>query len=143
MKFKKNTFLQIDKLWKLFTYNSIRTICTPFCHVQYQKWSLSFHNDTVYFEKRVTNVFKSLLLRVSHSLRLLIRRLLIRWLSGKEPTCQYRRHEFEPESGRSSWEGNGNPFQYSCLEDSLDRVAWQATVHGVANSQTQVSNWAC
>ena len=36
-----------------------------------------------------------------------------------------------PESGRSLGEGNGNPFQYSCLEKSMDRGAWQATVHGV------------
>ena len=38
--------------------------------------------------------------------------------------------------GRSPGEGNGNPLQYSCLENSMDRGAWQATVHGVANSRT-------
>ena len=37
-----------------------------------------------------------------------------------------------PGSGRSSGEGNGNPLQYSCLENPMDRGAWQATVHGVA-----------
>ena len=37
-----------------------------------------------------------------------------------------------PGSGRSPREGNGNPFQYSCLENPRDRGAWQATVHGVA-----------
>ena len=36
-------------------------------------------------------------------------------------------------------EGNGNPFQYSCLENLVDREAWQATVHGVAKSQTRLS----
>ena len=41
-----------------------------------------------------------------------------------------------PGSGRSPEEGNGNPLQYSCLENSMDRGAWQATVHGVAKSQT-------
>ena len=35
-----------------------------------------------------------------------------------------------PESGRSPGEGNGNPLQYSCLENPMDRGAWQATVHG-------------
>ena len=38
----------------------------------------------------------------------------------------------------SSGEGNGTPLQYSCLENPIDGGAWQATVHGVAKSQTQV-----
>ena len=37
-------------------------------------------------------------------------------------------------------EGNGNPLQYSCLENSMDRGAWQATVHGVAKSRTRLSD---
>ena len=37
-----------------------------------------------------------------------------------------------PGLGRSSGEGNGNPLQYSCLRNPMDRGAWQATVHGVA-----------
>ena len=41
-----------------------------------------------------------------------------------------------PGSGRSPGEGNGNPLQYSCLENSMDGGAWWATVHGVAKSQT-------
>ena len=41
-----------------------------------------------------------------------------------------------PGLGRSPGEGNGNPLQYSCLENPMDRGAWQATVHGVAKSQT-------
>ena len=45
-----------------------------------------------------------------------------------------------PGSGRSYGEGNGNPLQYSCLENSMDRRAWRATVHGVAKSQTPLSN---
>ena len=46
-----------------------------------------------------------------------------------------------PGSGRSPGEGNGNPLQYYCLENRMDRGAWQATVHGVAKSQTQLSNF--
>ena len=38
-------------------------------------------------------------------------------------------------------EGNGNLLQYSCLENSMDRGAWQATVHGVAKSRAQLSNY--
>ena len=45
-----------------------------------------------------------------------------------------------PELGRSPGEGNGNPLLYSCLENSMDRGDWQATVHGVAKSKTQLSN---
>ena len=40
-----------------------------------------------------------------------------------------------PGLGRSLGEGNGYPLQYSCLENSVDRGAWRATVHGVAKSQ--------
>ena len=45
-----------------------------------------------------------------------------------------------PELGRYPGVGNGNPLQYSCLKNSMDRGAWQATVHGVANNWTQLSN---
>ena len=41
-----------------------------------------------------------------------------------------------PGSGRSPGEGNGNPFQYSCLENPMDRGTWWATVHGVTESDT-------
>ena len=47
-----------------------------------------------------------------------------------------RRHGFDPGWGRCPGGGNGNPFQYSCLENPMDREGWQATVHGVAKSQT-------
>ena len=45
-----------------------------------------------------------------------------------------------PEWGRSPGEGNGHPLQYSCLENPMDRGAQQAIAHGVAKSQTQLSN---
>ena len=44
-----------------------------------------------------------------------------------------------PALGRSPEVGNGKPLQYSCLENSMDRAAWQATVHGVARSQIDVA----
>ena len=43
--------------------------------------------------------------------------------------------------GRSPGEGNGNPLQFSCLENAMDRGVWQAAVHGIAKSQTQLSNF--
>ena len=43
-----------------------------------------------------------------------------------------------PRSGRSPGEGNGNPLQYSCLENSTDGGAWWTTVHGVAKSRTRL-----
>jgi len=46
-----------------------------------------------------------------------------------------------PVSGRSPGEGNGKPLQYSCLENPIDGGAWYATVHGVAKSQTQLSDF--
>jgi len=45
-----------------------------------------------------------------------------------------------PGLGRSPGEGNGNPLQYPCLENSMDWEAWQATVHGVTKSWTRLSN---
>ena len=61
--------------------------------------------------------------------------------SGKESIYQCRRHSV-PGLGRSPGEGNDNPLQYSCLENPMDRGAWQATVHGVEKSWTQLNIWA-
>ena len=57
--------------------------------------------------------------------------------SGKEPVCQSRSHKrcgFTPWVRKICGEGHGNPFQNSCLENSVDREAWWATVHGDAES---------
>ena len=59
---------------------------------------------------------------------------------GKEPACNAGDLGSIPGSGRSPGEGNGNPLQYSCLENPMDREAWRAAVHGVTKSQTQVSD---
>ena len=55
---------------------------------------------------------------------------------GKEPTCHARDPGWIPGLGRSPGEGNGNLLQYSFLENSMDRGAWWATVHGVAKNWT-------
>ena len=56
---------------------------------------------------------------------------LPRGLDSKEPACNAGDPGSIPGSGRSPEEGNDNLLQYSCLENSMDRGAWQATVHGV------------
>ena len=68
---------------------------------------------------------------------------LPRWLSGKASACSVGDAgdvSLIPGSGRSAGEGNGNPLKYSCLGNSMHSGAWQATVHGVANSQTPLSD---
>ena len=59
---------------------------------------------------------------------------------GKESACSAGDQDSIPESGISSGEGSGHPQQYSCLENCMDRGAWRAMAHGVAKSQTQLSN---
>ena len=57
-------------------------------------------------------------------------------LGGKESACNVGDLGLIPGLERSPGEGNGNPLQYSCLENPMDRGAWRATVHGVTESQT-------
>ena len=56
----------------------------------------------------------------------------------KESACNAGDPDLIPGSGRSPGEGNGNPLQYPCLENPMDRGAWWATVHGATKSQTQL-----
>ena len=55
---------------------------------------------------------------------------------GKKSACDASDPGSVSWLGRSSGEGNGNPLQYSCLENPMDRGAWQGTAHGVAESDT-------
>ena len=61
--------------------------------------------------------------------------------ASKESACNAGDLGLIPGLGRSPGEGNGNPLQYSCLENSLDRGAWWATVYGVAKSQRRLSDF--
>ena len=54
--------------------------------------------------------------------------------NGKESACNAGDPGSIPGSGRFPGEGNGNPLQHSCLENPIDREAWEAAVHGVAKS---------
>jgi len=60
---------------------------------------------------------------------------------GKESAYNSRDLGSIPGSGRSPGEGNGNPLKYSCLENSMDRRAWQATVYEVTKSWTQLYDY--
>ena len=64
---------------------------------------------------------------------------LPQWLSGKESACNIGAagdKDSIPESGRSPGGGHGNPLQYSCLENPMNRGAWWAIVHGIAKGWT-------
>ena len=56
------------------------------------------------------------------------------WLINKESACQCKRCVFNPRVGKSPGERNGDPLQYPCLGNPMDRGALWATVHGVANT---------
>ena len=55
---------------------------------------------------------------------------------SKESACNTKDTSLDPRLGRSPGEGNGYPCQYSCLENSMDRGAWRATIRGIARSLT-------
>ena len=59
---------------------------------------------------------------------------------GKESDCRAGDLGSIPGSGRSPGEGNGYPLQYSCLENSMNRGAWWAKVHGVTKRWSRLSN---
>ena len=61
-------------------------------------------------------------------------------LDSKESACNAGDPGLIPGSGTFSGEGNGYPLQYSCLKNSMGSRAWFATVHGVTNSWTQLSD---
>ena len=57
---------------------------------------------------------------------------------GKESACNAGDPGLIPGLGRSPRKGNGNPFQYSCLENPMDRKPWWAAIHGAAKSQIRL-----
>ena len=90
-----------------------------------------------YSKIKVCIFFKVFFTRVQYSVDI----GLLWWLIGKEPANQcrkHKRHSSIPGLGRPLGRGHGNPLQYSCLENPMDRGAWRATIHGVAMSQTRL-----
>ena len=66
--------------------------------------------------------------------------MLPKWLSGKESACQCKNEGLIPWPERFPGVGSDNPPLYSCLENSMDRKAWWATVHRVTESQIRLSD---
>ena len=83
----------------------------------------------------------SLLFRMSFLVLKFCVKIYITWVfpdgsDSKDSACNAGHPGLILESGRSPGEGHGNPIQYSCLENFMDRGTWQTTVHGVSKSQT-------
>ena len=104
-------------------------------HSHFQPWLLDPHNLALGNYHHVSDVDSN------HTLFfwVLIPTGFPRWLSGKQSTCSARDTRdmgSVPGSGRSPGEGNGNPLQYSCLDNSMNRGALCTTVHGITKSPT-------
>ena len=97
-------------------------------------WELAHYNE---LNKMLINTKNTAWLQIL--LECLLRGGLSRWLCGKDPLAKAgdtRDMGSIPGSGRSRGVGNGNPLQYSCLENPMGRGAWWAIVHGAAKSWT-------
>ena len=111
-------------------------------------WFISSKNSFIYFRWNCLLFVAWLSLNVHCFSNLMSPALRMGFLGGasdKEPACQSRRHRrlgSIPGWGRSPGGGHGNPLQCSCLENPLDRGACWATVHGIAQSRTWLSDLA-
>ena len=76
-----------------------------------------------------------------HGIGILQHRDFLGGSEGKASACDAEDPGSIPGLGRSPGEGNGNPLQYSCLENPMDRGAWWPTVHGAAKSRTRLSDY--
>ena len=105
-------------------------------------WSGWAHTHDIYHDEHVRLSY----IYTHRYARLSLKSLLNKWVKvpsgseGKASACSAGDSGSIPGLGRSPGEGNGNPFQYSCLENSMDRGAWWATVHGVTKSRTRLSD---
>ena len=130
-------------------------------HVGGDTWAESWHTcsrvysgDYVEAEKTCSVVEKDIgtdkKTKREYIKRCSVNATIIRWIkrkeglpystNTKESSCSAGHQGSIPGSGRSSGEGNGSPPKCSCLENSMDRKAWQATVHGVAKSRIRLSD---
>ena len=96
---------------------------------------LNLHLDLDFGDRPQPGSESRSLVSIRNSLRKMCITLPCGW-DGKESACNAEDPGSVPESGRSHGERNGYPLQYTCLANSMDREAWQITVHGVAKSLT-------
>ena len=124
----------------LYNYKLIHIDLWESFHLSFQ--TLSFQNNILTTEIQEANrcYVMALVLR-SLQWKRYRHRPLLRWLSGKEFACSAGDVGSTPGLGRSPGEGNSNPLQYSCLENSMVRGAWWATVFGVAKSRTGLNTY--
>ena len=120
---------------------SLRYAWRPATVILHWWWCMALRNEP---ENEFTGVFNVLEWKSEEKNEddIIMLRGLCRRLSDKESACSAGDISLISGLVRSPGEGNGNPLQYSCLGNPMDRGAWQAPVHGVAKSQTRLSDWA-
>ena len=149
--------VQIIKLVKNLCILCLYIHFTRYCQTCFQsdqfpfqlaicKWFIDIMNLNIYLD---LSIYPSIYLFTYKSYLVLLvvwvcRKLclsmgLSRWLSGKEHACQAEALGSIPWSRRSPREGNGHLLQYFCLGNPMDRRAWQATVHKVAESSAYLA----
>ena len=108
-------------------------------HSSLAPWYLTKGTEHIYWHKKLcTDVYNNCI----HNCQKLETRCPLEGGSeDKASACNAGDLGSIPGLGRSPGEGNGNPLQYSCLENPMDRGAWWATVHGVTKSQTRLSKF--
>ena len=120
-------------VWLLRTWNMVGPLCVKYTPDFKKKWK-----KNVIYNFYIDYVLKQLYFRHTG---------LSRWLSDKKKNPPANTGDAGdtgsiPGSGRSHGRGNGNPLQYSCLKNPMDRGTWRAPVHGVTKKWTWLSNWA-
>ena len=108
--------------------------------IQMQNWYRMITDTELIKTDTNQNWYRIITLRCTISVTLLSCVSFPNGSDGKESTCNTGELGSVPEQGTSPGGGHGNPLQYSCLENPMDRGAWWALVHGVAKSQTRLSN---
>ena len=131
---------QHNTMVKKNCFTRCRTLCAPIC-VKNKEWG----RDTFRLSRRI---YKKLGIVVLFGMMTREQNIGVEkndylpfmdFPGGKESTCQCSRHSSILRSGKSPGVGNGDVLQNSCLGNSMDRAAWQATVHAVSKSWTWLS----